>query len=285
VILNIFRGFLIGIAEIIPGVSGGTIALIVGIYERVISSVAAASKAAALLIRGNFRGSVGQFKQIDFQLIFPLLGGMFAAIFLAASVIENLLASQPENMRGLFAGLILASLYVPYRLAAKRWKPSDYFIGLIAALFALLFTSLPRSADVNPDLWVVFLAAGLAVCALALPGISGSFLLLALGLYAPTIAAVSGFDFVYLGVFVLGAIIGLGGFSTLLQWLLRNHHRLTLVVMTGLMTGSLRALWPWQSSDGRLDSPGDLTPLLLIVLGMAVVIGILLIERRIQSRQ
>ncbi len=284
-ILNIVRGFLIGIAEVIPGISGGTIALIVGIYERVVDSAAAAAKGIANILRGNFKQSSLEFRKIDFRLLVPLLAGMISAIFLAASIIENLLAAQPENMRGLFAGLILASLYVPYRLAAQKWILSDYLMGVAAAAAAFFFTSLPRAAEQSPQLWMVFFAAALAVCALALPGVSGSFLLLVLGFYAPTIAALSNLDFVYLGVFVLGAVVGLGGFSTLLQWLLKNHHRVTLVIMTGLMAGSLRALWPWQSPEGELSTLSDPMPLLMVLVGMATVFGILLIERRIQSRQ
>lgn len=284
-ILNIVRGFLIGIAEVIPGISGGTIALIVGIYEKVVDSAAAAAKGVAKLVRGHIKESSIEFKKIDFKLLLPLLAGMFSAIFLAASIIEDLLTAQPENMRGLFAGLILASLYVPYRLAAQRWALRDYLLAVFAAVAAFFFTSLPRASEPSPQLWMVFFAAALAVCALALPGVSGSFLLLVLGFYAPTIAAVSNLDFVYLGVFVLGAVVGLGGFSTLLQWLLENHHRVTLVIMTGLMAGSLRALWPWQSSEGELSQPADPMPFLMVLIGMITVIGILLIERRIQSRQ
>ena len=284
-ILNIVRGFLIGIAEVIPGISGGTIALIVGIYEKVVDSAAAAAKGVAKIVRGHVKESSIEFKKIDFKLLLPLLAGMVSAIFLAASIIEDLLTTQPENMRGLFAGLILASLYVPYRLAAQRWALRDYLLAVAVAVAAFFFSSLPRATEQNPQLWLVFFAAALAVCALALPGVSGSFLLLVLGFYAPTIAAVSNLDFVYLGVFVLGAVVGLGGFSTLLQWLLKNHHRVTLVVMTGLMAGSLRALWPWQSSEGELSQPADPMPFLMVLIGMVIVIGILLIERRIQSRQ
>lgn len=284
-ILNIVRGFLIGIAEVIPGISGGTIALIVGIYEKVVDSAAAAAKGVAKIVRGHVKESSIEFKKIDFKLLLPLLAGMVSAIFLAASIIEDLLTAQPENMRGLFAGLILASLYVPYRLAAQRWALRDYLLAVAVAVAAFFFSSLPRASEQSPQLWMVFFAAALAVCALALPGVSGSFLLLVLGFYAPTIAAVSNLDFVYLGVFVLGAVVGLGGFSTLLQWLLKNHHRVTLVVMTGLMAGSLRALWPWQSSEGELSQPADPMPFLMVLIGMVIVIGILLIERRIQSRQ
>ncbi len=285
IFLNAIRGFLIGIAEVIPGISGGTVALIVGIYEQVVGSAANAAKGFLAILRGKFALGLSHFKEIKWKLLLPLLIGMLSAIFLAASLIENLLASQPENMRGLFAGLILASLYVPYRLASNRWSATDYLIAMVAALAAFFFTSLPRSPQLTPELWMVFFAAALAVCALALPGVSGSFLLLVLGFYAPTIAAVSDFNFTYLTVFAAGAIVGLGLFSTLLQWLFANHHKITLVVMTGLMAGSLRALWPWQGSQSEILPAENLFPLLFMLLGVVVVVGVLAVERRIQLRQ
>jgi putative membrane protein len=119
VIANLLRGFLIGIAEVIPGVSGGTIALIVGIYERIIGSAASAVEAAVLLVRGKLKEARVSARQIDWHLVLPVLVGMFAAIFAAAAAIEPLLESQPENMRGLFAGLILASLIVPIEWLAQ----------------------------------------------------------------------------------------------------------------------------------------------------------------------
>jgi putative membrane protein len=126
-------------------------------------------------------------------------------------------------------------------------------------------------------------SAAFAVCALVLPGISGSYLLLALGMYAPTLAAVNDRDFGYLGTFVLGAILGLASFVSLLQWLLANKLKMTMVVMTGLMVGSLRALWPWQSETGAILNPAASVGLELLMfgLGSAIVFGLIVIERRI----
>ncbi len=224
-------------------------------------------------------------KEVDWLLLLPLIVGMIPAIFLASVILENLLTTQPENMRGLFAGMILASLYVPYRLASSHWALRDYLLAVLAAGGAFIFTSLPKSAQGNPELWMVFFAAALAVCALALPGISGSFLLLILGFYGPTIAAVSDLNIPYLAVFLAGAIVGLGSFSNLLQWLLKNHHRVTMTLMTGLMAGSLRALWPWQGSEGQLLTPDDFSPGLFVGLGFIVVVLMLIFERRLQSQQ
>ncbi|MDA9916135.1 DUF368 domain-containing protein [bacterium] len=284
-IANLLRGFLIGMAEVIPGVSGGTIALIVGIYERIIGSAATAVEALVFLVRGRLQDAKASAKQIDWLLVLPVLSGMLVAIFAAAAAIEPLLESQPENMRGLFAGLILVSLIVPYRMVGASWRAADYLVGLMAAALSFVLVSLPRQEVTDASLILVFLAAAVAVCALVLPGVSGSFLLLAIGFYAPTITAVNDLDLGYLSVFVLGAIVGLALFSTVLRWLLVNQRRITLVVMTGLMLGSLRALWPWQDNLGQPVSPGRLTPLVFFAVGALVVTVLLWVQSRASKAQ
>ena len=282
--LNAFRGFLIGVAEVIPGVSGGTIALIVGVYQRIINSAAAFTKGVLQLRTLNFAALGKEFKKIDLALLIPLGIGMLSAIVVAAAALEPLLENEPEVMRGLFFGMILVSLVVPYKMAAKSWAAKDYLIGLIAAAIALGLLSLPRAAEFEPNLLIVFLGATVAICALVLPGVSGSFLLLALGLYAPTIAAVNDRNWAYLLVFVLGAVVGLGAFSTLLSWLLENKRRITLVIMTGLMLGSLRALWPWQQEQGGVLAPTTFEPLIALAAGVLVVGGLILWQAKLDSR-
>ena len=284
-IANLLRGFLIGTAEVIPGVSGGTIALIVGIYERIIGSAANAVEAFLFLLRGKLQEAKVAARQIDWLLVLPVLVGMFAAVFAAAAAIEPLLESQPENMRGIFAGLILVSLLVPYRMVEASWRVTEYPLGLIAAAISFALVSLPKQEVTDPALALVFIAAAVAVCALVLPGVSGSFLLLAIGFYAPTIAAVNDFDLGYLSVFVLGAIVGLAMFSTALRWLLVNQRRITLVVMTGLMLGSLRALWPWQDNLGQPVSPESVTPLVFFAVGALFVALLLWVQSRASKAQ
>jgi putative membrane protein len=262
------RGALIGLAEIIPGVSGGTIALIVGVYERIIMS-------ASNFVRLKFR-------QVEWLLILPLLLGMFAAIFLGAAIIEPLLVAYPSMVLAFFAGLIAASLRLPYRLATASWRVKNFVIAGIATVFAAGLTLLPEAASVSLAPWQITLSAAVAVCALVVPGVSGSFLLLALGVYAPTLAAVNNRDFGYLGWFVLGAVLGLAAFVNFLRWLLAAHRELTFTVITGLMAGSLLALWPWGFVDQTPVPPVGLPifEALWFAVGLSLVVAITALERR-----
>jgi putative membrane protein len=285
-VLNLSRGILIGIAEIIPGISGGTIALITGVYSRIINSAAEAFKGLVLLFtfsKNNWIQAGTRFRSMSWSMLIPMLIGMVIALFAAAGIVEPLLQQYPTLTKALFAGLIAASLVVPIRLSGGRWGLSEYSIALAAAVAAFAFTSIPRGVDLDPGFWVIAGSAAIAVCALVLPGVSGSYLLLALGMYAPTIAAVNDRDFGYLGTFILGAIVGLGLFVGLLQWLLQNKTRITLVVMSGLMVGSLRALWPWQSETGEMLAPqtNGVLEILLFVSGAAIVAALIFAEKKL----
>jgi putative membrane protein len=288
-LLNFLRGSLIGIAELIPGISGGTIALITGVYTRVIDSAAEAVRGIVLIFgfsKTNMAKSATHFKAISWSLLIPMLVGMATAIFVAAGIVEPLLEQYPTVTKALFAGLIAASLFVPITLSGMGWKLSHYLVLLASASAAFAFTSISRAADADPSFLVILVSAAFAVCALVLPGISGSYLLLALGIYAPTLAAVNDRDFGYLGTFVLGAIIGLASFVSLLQWLLANKLKMTMVVMTGLMIGSLRALWPWQSETGAVLAPetGFGIELLMFGVGSMIVLSLIVIERRMSPK-
>ena len=288
-LLNFVRGSLIGIAELIPGISGGTIALITGVYKRVIDSAAEAVRGIILLFgfsKSNLEKSTTHFKAMSWSLLIPMLIGMVTAIFVGAGIVEPLLEQYPTITKAAFAGLIAASLFVPITLSGMGWKLIHYLVLLLSAGAAFAFTSIPRAADADPSFIVIVVSAAFAVCALVLPGISGSYLLLALGMYTPTLAAVNDRDFGYLGTFVLGAILGLASFVSLLQWLLTNKLKMTMVVMTGLMIGSLRALWPWQSETGAIMMPetGFGIELLMFGVGSAIVLGLIVIERRMDQK-
>lgn len=288
-LLNFVRGSLIGIAELIPGISGGTIALITGVYKRVIDSAAEAVRGIVLLFgfsKSYLVKSTTHFKAISWSLLIPMLIGMVTAIFVGAGIVEPLLEQYPTVTKAVFAGLIAASLFVPITLSGMGWKLIHYLVLVLSALAAFAFTSIPRAADADPSFVVIMVSAAFSVCALVLPGISGSYLLLALGMYAPTLAAVNDRDFGYLGTFIMGAILGLASFVSLLQWLLANKIKMTMVVMTGLMIGSLRALWPWQNETGAILMPEASfgLELLMFGLGSAIVFGLIVIERRMGNK-
>lgn len=296
--LHVLRGFLIGAAELVPGVSGGTVALVTGVYERLIGSASHVVTAARRLAAGPDRlaGARTELRRTDWWLVLPVLIGMAAAVILVAGVMSAFVTDHPELSRGLFLGLVAVSVAVPIRMLPLAHRPAAVDVGLVvlaAAVAAGLVTMAAGSGAVaDPPPYAVVAAAAIAVCALVVPGVSGSFFLLAIGLYTATLDAIHDRDLGYLALFAGGAVLGLASFVQLLRWLLERHRRTTLLVMTGLMIGSLRALWPWQGASGsggqETDGPGALVapydpvagPVLLALLGGAIVGVLILVEAR-----
>ena len=282
-IRHTLSGALMGCAEVVPGVSGGTIALVVGIYDRLLLTIRASFAAAIAAIRLDRPAMREHLGEVQWGLIVPLLAGMAVALVAGAAVIPSLLDRYPQESSALFFGLILASLVVPWRMWERRRLP-HVVVLVAAALAAFLLTGLPEREVADPSYLVVFVAAAFAICALTLPGVSGSYLLLALGLYAPTLDAVNDRDVVYLAIFAAGALVGLGSFARVLVRLLRDYRDVTVAALLGLMVGSLRALWPWSEPDGTLLAPpGEasavLPPVLMALCGIAVVLALLWAER------
>lgn len=288
-VVDVLRGGVIGAVEVVPGVSGGTLALVVGVYDTLINSAGelvrgTVAGAKAVVRRTGFAPAREHFARVRWGTLVPLGIGMLTAIVLVSATLAPLIESHPVETRALFAGLIVASLIVPARMVG-RWGTREIVLALVAAVAAFFFTSLTGVERTDPSLWIVAIAASFAVCALVLPGVSGSFLLLVLGMYAPTLAAVNDRNFAYLGAFAIGAIIGLGAFVTGLQWLLAHRRSLTLAAMTGLMLGSLRALWPWQDENATLEAPsGALVPVLALFFAGMAAVGLLLLLERLASR-
>jgi putative membrane protein len=280
--VNAARGALIGAAEVVPGVSGGTVALVVGVYERLVASAGHFLSAVRLLLRDLPRGkgtAAGrtELRHVDWSTAVPVVVGMMLTVVTLARVIEPLLEEHPERARALFLGLVLSSIVVPAAMVGK-WGRRELALAASAAAAAVVLTSLPPASSSSPPMLFVYAAAALAVCALVLPGVSGSFLLLSVGVYEPTLAAVNGRDLPYLATFVAGALTGVVLFVKVLQYLLASHRKATLAVMTGLMTGSLRALWPWQTEDRSLLAPSDqVGPVIGFVLLGVVIVGTLLV--------
>lgn len=249
-------------------------ALIVGIYGRLLASIGQGFRAILALVRLDV-GAVGRhLRGVEWPLVVPLALGIGTAILIAAGFVPDLLESHPAESRALFLGLVAASLAVPWREIRDRTRRS-LGIAVAAALPAFVLSGLPPGTVVDPSLIVVFVGAAVAVCAMILPGVSGAFLLLVLGLYEPTLRAVDAFDLPYLAVFAVGMVVGLGSFSLVLGRMLARYHDPTMAVLVGLMAGSLRALWPWQDESRSLLAPVEpLLPVALALLGAGVVIAI-----------
>ncbi len=285
-VVHVLQGLLMGAADSVPGVSGGTMALIVGIYERLLASIAEGFRAILSLLRGNIRMCIEHLRRVEWLFLIPLAVGIGAAIVVAAEFIPTLLDEYPAHMRGLFLGMVAASIAIPWRRITKP-TASLLVVAVVAAIAAFVFSGLPSSGGEAPSLVRVFFSAAVAICAMILPGVSGAFLLEVLGLYEPTLAAVSAGDLVYVGVFGAGAITGLGSFSLLLGLLLRKYHDTTMAALVGLMIGSLRALWPWQDADRALELPAALPASAILGVAALIVGGFLFVTvvERIGARR
>ena len=283
---NLLRGALIGVVETVPGVSGGTVALVTGIYDEAIEAGHRVTAAARRLVTGPDRvaGAQEQLRGVNWLLVLPLLVGMAAAVLTVAGPVAGLVEDHPLTMRALFLGLVAGSVLVPVRLSGGAWRGAEVGLFAVGAAGGLLLTSLP-STTLEPSPWVVAPAAAVAVCALVLPGVSGSFLLLSVGLYQPTLQAVDQRDLGYIAWFGLWALVGLVVIVKLMRILLTRHHRGTMVVLAGVMIGALRSLWPWQDVSGALQRPGAdwLLMLLLALVGVAAVQLLVLVESRLAA--
>ena len=284
-IFNAVRGGAVGTSEALPGISGGTVALIVGLYDKLIGGaghmVSGIKRYVTDVPRGRGKErATEQFRQVDWSVLVPALIGMAVALVLALLLIAPLVEEYTQYAYAVFFGLVLACLWIPYTGAGRTWRAGHYLLALAFACLTFFLTGLP-GADLPTHPAVVFLVASVAICALVLPGMSGSFILLTVGLYGPTKDAVANLDLVYLGPFALGLITGLAVFVKILQYLLENFHHMTLVVLTGLMAGALRALWPWQNESREILPPTDVpVTVALMVFGFAVVVAAIVWERR-----
>lgn len=259
-----------GTADLVPGVSGGTIALVLGIYERLVDSIREGSSALGSLARGDLQGFRGHLRQVEWAFLIPLLGGILLAVVALASFLDHQLEERPTILAGLFFGLVIGSVVVAWRLLDEPALRPAMVGGMVAVTLFVLLGLGEDTVVVDPSLLVFFGAGALAICAMILPGISGSLILLLVGMYAAVLEAVNDRNLLVVGVFVLGAIVGLAIFSQLLHWALRRHHNLVLGVLIGLMAGSLRVLWPWPGGveSSTLEAPtGDWA----MVLGAALV--------------
>lgn len=276
VLKNLAGGFLMGSADIVPGVSGGTIALVLGIYERLVESIKEASSGLGRLVRGDSEGFKAHLARVEWLFLISLVAGILTAVALLSALLTRQLDERPVILASAFFGLVVGSVVIATRLIrVPHWFHLVVAVSVGGLLFILLGLG-ETAGSTDPGL-LAFLGAGaLAICAMILPGISGSLLLVLIGMYGAVIGAVNERHLGRLGVFMAGAIIGLALFSQLLHWSLRHHHDVVLAGLIGLMAGSLRILWPWP--DG-VDSPVLGAPaadwgkaVVASVVGVAVVV-------------
>lgn len=257
-LMLVFKGIGMGAADVIPGVSGGTIAFITGIYEELIGSIRSFDLTALRkLLRLDLKGF---WKHINGGFLFSVLAGIGISIFSLAKVMKYLLDTHPIFVWSFFFGLIIASAWLVAR-EVKKWGVGT-IVALIAGSVAAYMITVISPASTPDAWWFIMLSGAIAICAMILPGISGAFILLLMGKYAYIIGAVSTFNIPVLLLFVVGAVVGIISFSHLLSWLLAKHHGMTVALLTGFMVGSLNKIWPWkQTLETYTDSHGVVQPL------------------------
>ena len=252
------KGMAMGAADVVPGVSGGTIAFITGIYDRLLNALKNVPAGIKVLFSDGIKAA---WTTMDATFLLCLFSGVLTSILSFAHLVSYLLATYPVMLWSFFFGLILVSGCHMLR-QVDRWHAGTWGSLLFGVLFSYSVGILTPSA-VTPDLGIFFFAGALAICAMILPGISGSFILLMLGLYSAVMEAVKNFDLTVMAVFACGCLAGLLSFSHLLSWLLKRYRAMTLSLLTGLMIGALHQVWPWkQTLQTRINSAGEEVPLL-----------------------
>lgn len=272
-VLLFFKGMAMGAADVVPGVSGGTIAFISGIYEELLSSIKSVDLQAFKLLL-SFQ-IAAFWKHINGGFLLPLFSGIIISIISLAKGITYLLDKEPILIWSFFFGLIIASILFIVK-QVKEWSPFIVGALVVGALIAYLITAM-TPAQLPDGMVYIFFAGSLAICAMILPGISGSFILLMLGAYSIILGSVSGMidtaragewsafagHLSLMGVFAAGCVVGLTSFSRALTWMFKNAYNVTIALLSGFMAGSLNKVWPWKNTlEWRTNSHGVEVPLI-----------------------
>jgi putative membrane protein len=252
------KGMAMGAADVVPGVSGGTIAFISGIYEELL--VAISSVNLDLFKTLKKEGFKAAWKQLNGSFLLSLFAGIFISIISLAKAIKYLLENEPILLWSFFFGLVLASIiYIAKQIT--KWNFIAFIVLVLGAFLAYYITTLNPLVSENSSSLYILSAGAIAICAMILPGISGSFILVLLGAYKPILDALNNRDFKMIFIFIVGAIIGLLSFSKILKWLFAHYKNYTLAVLTGFIIGSLNKIWPWKETlTWRTNSLGDKLP-------------------------
>ncbi|EPG0369848.1 DUF368 domain-containing protein [Photobacterium damselae] len=257
-LITFLKGMAMGAADVVPGVSGGTIAFITGIYDTLLESIRRINPKLISVLKE--KGLKGAFEHVNGAFLIALFAGILTSIFTLARFITWMLHTHPIPLWSFFFGLIIVSVIHMFK-QVDRWALTRFIAVILGAAFAYGITVVnPVSMDPTPVNIVI--AGAIAICAMILPGISGSFILLLLGMYAPILGAAKSMDIVTLGLFAMGCVVGLLTFSHVLSWILRNYRDIALTFLTGLMIGTLGKIWPWKETlTWRINSHGEQVPL------------------------
>lgn len=243
--LLMLKGMGMGAADVVPGVSGGTIAFIVGIYDELINTIRSINlQSLKLLFTFKFKEF---WKAVNGNFLFSLFAGIAISVFSLAKLITYLLVAHPILVWAFFFGLVLASTwFVAKDIEGWNWKTVlSFIIGAVIAYYITVVTP----AETPTNLLFIFLCGAIAICAMILPGISGSFILVLLGKYHYIMDAVKGLDLLILCVFGAGALVGITSFSRVLSYALKHFRNVTMAVLAGFMLGSLNKVWPWKTTE------------------------------------
>jgi putative membrane protein len=252
------KGMAMGAADVVPGVSGGTIAFISGIYEELLNSISNFNFSLINVFKNEGFKSV--WIKVNGNFLVSLLVGILISVLSLAKLIESMLENHPIVIWSFFFGLVLASIIYIGKQITKRTKGSVLCL-ILGAILAFYITTLNPMVSANSSPWFLFLAGMIAICAMILPGISGSFILVLLGAYKPVLNALNTKDFVSIIIFLVGAVLGLLSFSRILKWLFSTYKNYTLATLTGFIIGSLNKIWPWKETiSWRTNSKGIEVP-------------------------
>ena len=254
----VFKGMAMGAADVVPGVSGGTIAFISGIYEELIATLNSINLNSLKTLK--LQGVSATWKKINGNFLLALFVGILLSILTLSRLVAWLLLEEPVLLWAFFFGLVLASIIFVLK-KINQWN-SAVFLGLIlGGVFAYQLTQLNALGNSDSN-WYLFLSGAIAICAMILPGISGAFILVILGSYANVLQALNDKDIAKITIFMTGALIGILSFSRLLKWLFKRFKNMTLAVLTGFMIGALSKIWPWKKTlSFRENSEGISFPL------------------------
>lgn len=255
--LLFLKGIGMGSADVVPGVSGGTIAFITGIYEELLSSINSFDAKAFRLL---FSFKIKEFWiKVNGSFLLPLVAGILLSAMTLAKIITFLLDKHPIQIWSFFFGLIIISS-ISVAKEINKWNFYTFISGLCGIAIAYVITMVTPSTTPN-ELWFVFISGAVAICAMILPGISGSFILLILGKYAYIMSALKNLDTTIIAVFASGCVIGLFTFSRLISWFLQKFHNYAIALLAGFMIGSLNKIWPWKKAElFRFNSHGEQVP-------------------------